>query len=59
MYFHSLLQNIPFIDSRNLTSHTYDVKSDENMLMQISDDYRPLFFAFQDKMRERAKKDKF
>lgn len=45
------------IDSRNLTSHTYDEKTIENIIGQIADEYFPLFVKFQEKMRVLADKD--
>lgn len=45
------------IDSRNLTSHTYDEKTVEKILEQIADEYYPLFVEFQEKMSHLANKD--
>jgi len=44
------------IDSRNLTSHTYDEKTVEDMLIRIADDYFPLFVSFQERMKSIADK---
>ena len=45
------------IDSRNLTSHTDDEETVENILEQIAGEYFPLFVEFQEKMSHLANKD--
>lgn len=44
------------IDSRNLTSHTYDEETIEKMIGQITEEYFPLFVEFQEKMSNLANK---
>jgi nucleotidyltransferase substrate binding protein (TIGR01987 family) len=42
------------IASRNLTSHTYDEKTMEEVLTLIAEDYYPLFKVFLERMEQIA-----